>query len=73
MFISIKEMVSKCLLCRKKIKNILIKMTGKCRCGNIYCSEHITNHNCNFDYKKLYEKEQENKLFVVKKAKVDKI
>jgi len=66
-------MVTKCSLCSKKLKNILIEVTGKCRCGNIYCREHITNHNCNFDYKKLYEKEKENELIVVKKAKVIKI
>ena len=66
-------MVTKCSLCSKKLKNILIEVTGKCRCGNIYCREHITNHNCNFDYKKLYEKEKKNELIVVKKTKVVKI
>lgn len=65
-------MVSKCSMCGKKLKNVLlIEITGKCRCGKIFCSEHISNHSCTFDYKKLYEKE--NELIVVKKAKVSKI
>tara|TARA_Y100000389_G_C17377484_1_gene472455 strand:- start:357 stop:557 length:201 start_codon:yes stop_codon:yes gene_type:complete len=66
-------MVLKCSLCNKKLKNVLIEITGKCRCGEIFCREHISNHNCTFNYKKLYEKEKKNELIVIKKAKVEKI
>jgi hypothetical protein len=67
-------MVLKCSLCGKKLKNVLvIEITGKCRCGNIFCNEHISNHSCNFDYKKLYLKQKENELIIIKKEKVIKI
>ena len=41
---------NRCAKCNKKLKLTAIK----CRCDNMYCSEHIysKNHDCSFDYKK---------------------
>jgi len=42
----------KCLICGKKIKTIILDIY-KCRCKSIYCVNHLHDHNCDFDYKKL--------------------
>lgn len=41
--------------CRAKL-NLATQLTGKCRCGNAYCSKHKLNHNCTFDYHKMTQK-----------------
>lgn len=45
----------KCLLCKKKL-NLVQTIHGKCRCEDIYCSKHLSNHCCNFDYKGMEQK-----------------
>ncbi len=42
--------------CHKKL-NIVESIKGTCRCNQIYCSEHMANHSCKFDYK-AFEKEK---------------
>tara|TARA_Y100000389_G_C16949256_1_gene265668 strand:- start:148 stop:348 length:201 start_codon:yes stop_codon:yes gene_type:complete len=66
-------MSTRCNVCDKKLKNIFVEITGKCRCGNVFCKEHIINHNCTFDYKQLYVTEKKDELIIVKKDKVIKI
>lgn len=52
---------TKCNLCKKKLELVKI-IQGTCRCGNIYCYEHILQHSCKFDYKTLQKEKiiQEN-------------
>ncbi len=45
--------MSKCNICNKKI-NMILKEIYLCRCTKYYCSIHKHNHNCQFDYKKLF-------------------
>ena len=42
----------KCLVCEKKIRQIYVSTQHTCRCGNVYCIFHMSNHLCNYDYKK---------------------
>jgi len=57
--------------CIKKLK--LVELNIKCKCNNVYCSEHryYTDHNCCYDYKK--DNNLENKLVLVVSDKVNKI
>jgi hypothetical protein len=43
---------NKCKTC-KKLLSLVESIKGLCRCNNIYCSEHIYIHICNFDYKEM--------------------
>ncbi len=63
--------MSKCQLCKKKI-NMLFRDIYFCRCKNYYCSVHMHNHNCCFNYKQLFV-DQNNELIEIKAKKVDKI
>lgn len=38
-----------CFHCDKKL-NPSQRISGKCRCENVYCSEHRINHPCAFDH-----------------------
>lgn len=38
-----------CLYCCVKL-SLIKKITGKCKCGGIYCNKCKSNHNCKFDY-----------------------
>ena len=39
-----------CQICNKKINSIYLSIYT-CKCSNIYCSGHIQNHKCTYDYK----------------------
>ena len=39
-----------CQICNKKINSIYISIYT-CKCKNVYCSEHMQNHRCTYDYK----------------------
>jgi hypothetical protein len=43
----------KCLVCNKKVF-----LTGKCRCENFYCGNHLHSHGCTFNYKGLVKEGQ---------------
>ena len=45
-----KKKKQKCHFCKKKLGLIVIK----CKCGHIYCQNHLNahSHNCKYDYKK---------------------
>ena len=60
----------RCFECKKPILEIFA-VIGKCRCGNIYCSKHIQDHNCHFNYNDLHQ--QRTKIVKVEGIKVDKI
>ena len=60
----------RCASCDKKIRQI-DEIMSKCRCGNIYCIMHRVDHNCDYDYKRDYHKN--NNLFKLEAEKVSKI
>jgi hypothetical protein len=64
--------MSKCTTCNKKIK-LVEEITSKCRCGKISCGTHKMDHNCDYDYKSDFQKQNENILVSVVASKVDKI
>lgn len=65
--------ILKCLYCKKKI-NSLIKQLFTCKCGDIYCREHLIGyHNCKYDYKKEYENILKQKLPIIVGEKITKI
>ena len=39
----------KCKVCNKKI-NLLFSDMNKCKCNKYYCSEHLIEHDCTFNY-----------------------
>jgi hypothetical protein len=41
----------RCYICNKKL-SLVKQITNKCKCKYVFCDEHKTNHNCNFDYQK---------------------
>jgi len=61
----------KCELCNKKINNML-KDLHICRCKNYYCTNHMHNHDCTFDYNKMFF-EQNKELLEIKQKKVETI
>jgi hypothetical protein len=58
----------KCQVCNKKINTISV-ITGTCRCKQIFCSKHILDHNCTFDYKEDYK--MNNKLVKLTTEKIE--
>ena len=61
--------LNKCIICKKKLK-IVQAIQGKCRCGQIYCHQHIIGHTCEFDYKTLQKQKiiQENPHIIADKV-----
>jgi hypothetical protein len=54
-----------CTICTKKINSIYISHIYTCKCKKIYCSEHMHNHMCEYDYKtecKIILKQQLQKI-----------
>ena len=45
-------MSTKCLTCKRKLK-LVETIHGLCRCKQLFCSHHLLNHNCEFDYKTM--------------------
>ena len=39
-----------CQICNKKINTIYLSIYT-CKCKNVYCSEHLQDHRCIYDYK----------------------
>lgn len=62
---------NRCAKCNKKLTLTAIK----CKCDNLYCSEHIfhTDHGCTFDYKKAGKELLEKNNPSVNFSKVDKM
>ena len=45
----------RCKICDKKI-NSFYKQILTCKCENIFCKNHLSDHQCTYDYKKEYKK-----------------
>jgi hypothetical protein len=41
--------------CNERL-TLAAQITGKCRCGDAYCSKHRVNHNCTVDYHTMAKK-----------------
>lgn len=61
----------KCLICEKKLHK-LMKDLHTCRCQGIYCRQHILDHSCSFDYKKMERENLSKTLPIVIPVKVEK-
>lgn len=64
--------MSKCDTCNKKIK-LIEEITSKCKCGKINCGNHKYDHNCAYDYKSDFQKQNGNIFVAVVGSKLDKI
>jgi hypothetical protein len=64
--------MSKCKICNSKIHSLMINI-HTCRCKNIYCNLHIHDHNCEFNYNELWQKQAVKSLPKVEKEKIQKI
>ena len=42
----------RCSCCNKRL-NAICNIVSKCRCGNLFCHNHMHSHNCMFDYRSL--------------------
>ncbi len=66
----IKSNVQKCLICKRKIKKCFMDIT--CKCGEIFCNEHLPSfkHECKFDYRKEKTKYLSTTLVKVESEKI---
>ena len=62
----------KCAMCKKRINMLLIEM-HKCKCNNFYCSQHLLEHDCNFNHFQANKDNLENTLLKVEKSKINNI
>lgn len=58
-------MGKRCEFCNKKVG--LLGMV--CKCGDLFCVKHISDHNCGFDHKKEFREKfiKENPVITPKK------
>ena len=61
----------KCKVCNKRI-NMMLRDLHICRCSNYYCTSHMHEHLCSFNYKELFVEQNKN-LIEIKPKKVEKI
>lgn len=59
-----------CQKCNKKI-DLLDIIISKCRCCNVYCMHHRLDHDCEFDYRALYN--MTNNMIKLEDKRIDKI
>ena len=45
-----------CNVCKKRLIEVFA-ITHNCRCGYVFCGAHLHNHECSFNYKKLFRDE----------------
>lgn len=48
-------MSKKCKICNGKLNPLMIDIMNTCRCKGIYCRKHIFKHNCQYNYKELFD------------------
>jgi hypothetical protein len=64
--------MARCKLCNKKLNNLTI-IVNTCRCKNVYCREHLVNHNCTYDYKSDFQEINTKNLEKISTNKIEKI
>lgn len=47
--------MTNCFICDKKIRSIYLQMYT-CRCKGVFCDKHKTNHDCSFNYKSMFKR-----------------
>ena len=62
----------RCNCCDKKVKSIFVDIQT-CKCGNVYCSKHVHDHSCTFDYKSKQREKLTSELTRVTSQKIIKI
>lgn len=62
---------SSCNLCNKRILVVYTDI-HTCKCQKMYCSNHLQNHNCDFEYQNNYRKHIEKNLPKITKQKIIK-
>lgn len=62
----------RCNNCKSKL-NYIERSSNQCKCGNKYCSRHLTDHECTFDYRKENIDRLEKKLVKTTAQKINKI
>lgn len=62
---------SKCLECKKKL-NLADSVSGKCKCGGVFCKKHKDSdaHKCSFDYHASQKEFLKENMVVVQAKKV---
>jgi len=61
-----------CLICKKKLKLYQI-LTSKCKCGKLYCNNHLHDHACTHDFKGTHQSHLQNNLQVIEFKKINVI
>lgn len=61
--------MSNCVICGQKLRSLVIDM-NTCRCGGVYCREHLHTHQCKFDYHEQYRLQTEKVLVPIVAEKV---
>ena len=64
--------MAKCSICKKRINFSMIKVYT-CKCEKKFCSEHLSNHDCTFDYRKKYQEILNKNLILIQPGKINKI
>ena len=57
-----------CTICDKKI-NSMYKQIFTCRCKHIFCTKHLNDHSCTYDYKTEYKKTLSNETVIAAKLR----
>ena len=63
--------MKRCIICNKKIP--LIDSLIICRCKEDLCKDHVTNHNCTFDYKKIEREALKKQLISMGDKRIEKV
>jgi late competence protein required for DNA uptake (superfamily II DNA/RNA helicase) len=61
----------KCKKCNKKLHLLLVDMYT-CKCNQLYCSNHLLDHDCTFNYINANKSKLYNLLVKVNKQKITK-
>ena len=59
----------KCKKCGGKISKLMVNI-HKCRCKGIYCKQHLHDHDCTFNYNKVFQDKIAKDLAKVEPKKV---
>jgi hypothetical protein len=58
--------------CQRRLSKI-DQITNYCKCGKLYCKDHISNHECTFKYKENHQRNICESLQKIEIAKVTRV
>lgn len=64
--------MARCEKCKKKLPSTMLSIYT-CRCKGKYCSTHLQDHDCTFDYANLQKKQLQKDLSRVDGTKLIKV